>query len=473
MRLVILRTVSESSTISTSGCVPAAPPARVGRSPMRPIGRPARTSVRRRGRASCTGLMISTISPVPSTVAPEMPGHARELRSDVLHHDFLVADHLVDMDRRVALAAAQQQHRVVALGFRIVRRVAQQARQVVERIRAPLPLDLALDVDVEQRLRLHLLHLLDHRRGQRPEPSAGAHQHRLRHRQRERQREREAGAAPGSVATSTRPPSAAISLRTTSMPMPRPEICVTFEAVENPGSKRNSTSCASVGFDVGREQARPPGRGRARAARSTPPPSSASSITTSLPTWRTRRARSRPSRTCRRRAAPRATRCRGRARCAAGARAGPTSFSSTERSSSTWPPWISRLARLSSSRAVGAQDAVQALRQAAERHRADREQPLLHLARQARLREQRGIGVVEVLEQRLLHRRDVVDALGQRARQLLEARVAVELERIELVVLLLQQRHLRLDLRFGLDLDLAHLSRAGGSRWWSVRAGWP
>ena len=31
--------------------------------------------------------------------------------------------------------------------------------------------------------------------------------------------------------TSTRPPSAPISLRTTSMPMPRPEICVTFDAV--------------------------------------------------------------------------------------------------------------------------------------------------------------------------------------------------------------------------------------------------
>ena len=78
-----------------------------------------------------------------------------------------------------------------------------------------------------------------------------------------------------------------------------------------------------------------------------------------------------------------------------------------------------------------AQDPVQALGQAAERHRADREQPLLHFARQPRLREQRGVGVVEVLEQRLLHGRHVVDAFGQRARELLEARVAVELERVE------------------------------------------
>jgi len=59
------------------------------------------------------------------------------------------------------------------------------------------------------------------------------------------------------------------------------------------------------------------------------------------------------------------------------------------------------------------QDPVQALRQAAERHRPDREQSLLHLARQPRLREERGIGIVQILEQRLLHRRHVVDALGQ------------------------------------------------------------
>ena len=78
-----------------------------------------------------------------------------------------------------------------------------------------------------------------------------------------------------------------------------------------------------------------------------------------------------------------------------------------------------------------AQDPVEPLGHAAERHRADREQLLLHVAREARLRDQRGIGVVQVLEQRLLHRRDVVDAFGQRARELLEARVTVEFERIE------------------------------------------
>ncbi len=38
-----------------------------------------------------------------------------------------------------------------------------------------------------------------------------------------------------------------MSDRTTSMPMPRPEICVTLLAVENPGVKMHSISRASVG----------------------------------------------------------------------------------------------------------------------------------------------------------------------------------------------------------------------------------
>jgi hypothetical protein len=67
---VILRTVSESSTISTSGG-PAAPCADSGVLTRASafgsnIGMPARC-------ASCTGWMISTISPLPSTVAPLIP----------------------------------------------------------------------------------------------------------------------------------------------------------------------------------------------------------------------------------------------------------------------------------------------------------------------------------------------------------------------------------------------------------------
>ncbi len=105
-----------------------------------------------------------------------------------------------------------------------------------------------------------------------------------------------------------------------------------------------------------------------------------------------------------------------------------------------------------------AQNPVQPLGQAAERNGADREQPLLHVARQPRLRDQRHIGVVEVLEERLLHGRHVVDAFGERARQLLETRVAVELQRVEILARCTGERHARLDLRFGRELDLAHLA---------------
>jgi len=105
-----------------------------------------------------------------------------------------------------------------------------------------------------------------------------------------------------------------------------------------------------------------------------------------------------------------------------------------------------------------AQDSVQPLGQAAERNGADREQPLLHVARQPCLRDQGDVRVVEILEQGLLHRRHVVDAFGKRARQLLEARIAVELQRVELFVRRIGERHPRLDLRLGGKLDLAHLA---------------
>src|SRR6266849_1303303 len=65
--------------------------------------------------ASCTGLRMSTISPVPSTVAPVMPDPL-QLRTDRLHHDFLVAaQHLVHVQRDRVAAAPQEQRRREAL----------------------------------------------------------------------------------------------------------------------------------------------------------------------------------------------------------------------------------------------------------------------------------------------------------------------------------------------------------------------
>ena len=104
-----------------------------------------------------------------------------------------------------------------------------------------------------------------------------------------------------------------------------------------------------------------------------------------------------------------------------------------------------------------AHDPVQALGQAAEGHRADREQLLLHVARESPLRDQRRVRDVEVLQQRLLDGRHVVDPFAQRARELLEAGVLIELERIEPFLAFSHLHQARLDLRLGLDLDLAHL----------------
>src|SRR6202171_3740643 len=102
-------------------------------------------------------------------------------------------------------------------------------------------------------------------------------------------------------------------------------------------------------------------------------------------------------------------------------------------------------------------NAVETLRQAAEGNRADREQLLLHVTRKPRLRQQRRVGLVEVLQQGLLNGRNVIDAFGKATRQLLEPGVAVELQKVEPLRRLVDHRHSRLDLRFGLDFDFANL----------------
>src|SRR5205814_8810715 len=67
------------------------------------------------------------------------------------------------------------------------------------------------------------------------------------------------------------------------------------------------------------------------------------------------------------------------------------------------------------------------------------------------------VGIVDIPQQRLLHGRHVVYALGEAAGQLLKPCEAVEFQRIEIGLTRLDVRVSRLDLRFGLDLDLAHL----------------
>ena len=141
-----------------------------------------------------------------------------------------------------------------------------------------------------------------------------------------------------------------ISERTTSIPMPRPETCVTFDAVENPGWKMHSMSCASLGCASG--AIRPCATAFALTpSRLSPAPSSASSIAISFATCRTVNVISPVSDFPAFARWPRASMPWSSAlrnRCSSG----PTSFSSTARSSSVCAPRISRLARLPSSRAV-------------------------------------------------------------------------------------------------------------------------
>ncbi|MCY1219018.1 hypothetical protein D9M72_309760 [compost metagenome] len=100
--------------------------------------------------------------------------------------------------------------------------------------------------------------------------------------------------------------------------------------------------------------------------------------------------------------------------------------------------------------------AIEALGQRVELHHARLHQPALHAARQARLRGQVAGGAVKAALQVLLDGGHVVDRLGHHPRQLLEAREAVELERIEFL-LVLRVGNARRHLRFRLDLDFAQL----------------
>ena len=209
---------------------------------------------------------------------------------------------------------------------------------------------------------------------------------------------------PRVVAISMRPPIAVISFRTTSMPTPRPASSVTASAVDRPEAKMSWASCASVGSpSAGRQRpSRRPscaasrGRGRRRRRDST------SAI--SLLSWRSADADLAGVGLARGDARPRATRGRAPAALRSMCSSGAPMRSSTLRSSSTSAPSIVQLGLLVELARGLAHDAVQALVQVGERHRAHAHQLLLHVAADARLVQQRRVGVADVLEQRLLDR---------------------------------------------------------------------
>ena len=155
---------------------------------------------------------------------------------------------------------------------------------------------------------------------------------------------------PGVDVMSMRPPRETISLRTTSMPTPRPAIWVISSTVEKPAMKIYCVSCASLTSASASSMPFWMAFSRMR-AKFSPPPSSAKVNITSLPTCCASMVISPIS------DLPLAARCCGisnpcatalRNKCSNGA----VIFSSTDRSISTRTPRNSRLAFLSSSLAV-------------------------------------------------------------------------------------------------------------------------
>ena len=131
--------------------------------------------------------------------------------------------------------------------------------------------------------------------------------------------------------------------------------------------------------------------------------------------------------------------------------------SSTWRSSSPEAPSIAELGLLVRVGGGLAHDARQALHVALERHHARAHEAVLQLGDGARLLREQVLRVLgEVLEQSL-DAAHVVGGFRERARELLDRRVAIELERIEFAAPAFFFLVAMQDLRFGFELELAQL----------------
>ena len=132
--------------------------------------------------------------------------------------------------------------------------------------------------------------------------------------------------------------------------------------------------------------------------------------------------------------------------------------SSTCRSSSADAPCTDEFGALAGVVGGLAHQAGQALHVALERHHARAHQAVLQFGDDARLLRQQVLRLARQGFEQPLNARDVAGGLGQRARKLLQRRVAVEFQRIEIrrgarlfVVVAVQH------LRFGLDFEPAQL----------------
>ena len=120
--------------------------------------------------------------------------HACQLRAHMLDHDFAVAHHVIDLQGQPVIAIPQQQHGRMALRGLRRRRLAQHGRQVVQRQRLPVRLDAPGRPHLLQLLAFQVQHLLHQHRWQGIRLAVGRQQHYLRHGQGQRQVDGEAHA---------------------------------------------------------------------------------------------------------------------------------------------------------------------------------------------------------------------------------------------------------------------------------------
>src|SRR6185437_3448753 len=102
-------------------------------------------------------------------------------------------------------------------------------------------------------------------------------------------------------------------------------------------------------------------------------------------------------------------------------------------------------------------DARETLHVTLERDHARTHESVLKLGNGARLLLQQALRIFGLVLQKLLDARDVIGGLGQRARELLNRRVTIQLEWIELTAMTTLVLVTVQDLRFGLDFETAQL----------------
>src|SRR5579859_7445996 len=231
------------------------------------------------------------------------------------------------------------------------------------------------------------------------------------------------------------PPSFFTSVATTSMPTPRPAAWVTWPAVLKPGSRMSWTASSSVSFAWA--SASPSAMAFSRISLTLmPAPSSATTMTVSAPS-RSKLMEIRPTsglpNKARRSGASMPCTTELRSMCSSGA----TMRSSIWRSSSAAAPCTASSARL---------------HVPLERHHARAHQTVLQFGNHPSLLRQQALRLPRQGFEQTLNARHIAGCLGQCARELLQGRVSIQLERIEIVTprlhILVPMQHLCLGLYF-------------------------